>query len=98
MIRPHISSSHEGPLTQLAYCGAQNVIRSRALLAMSADFFHAMCSSKAVGTEFLAHREKSEVTRHNSTCQLSPVPMKRRIGPLHTADIIPLAEQGFGKY
>jgi len=65
---------------------------------MSADFFHAMCSSRAVGTEFLAHREKSEVMRHNSTCQLSPVPMKRRIAPLHTADIIPLAEQGFGKY
>jgi hypothetical protein len=65
---------------------------------MSADFFHAMCSSRAIGTEFLAHGEKSEVTRHNSTCQLSPVPMRRRIAPLHTADIIPLAEQGFGKY
>jgi hypothetical protein len=36
-------------------------------LAMSADFYHAMCSPRAIGTEFLADREKIEVTRHDST-------------------------------
>ena len=29
--------------------------------------------AQGIATEFLAHREKIEVTRHDSTCELSPV-------------------------
>jgi hypothetical protein len=36
---------------------------------MSPDFYPAMCSPRAIGTEFLTHREKIEVTRHDSTCE-----------------------------
>src|SRR5258708_4698837 len=45
-----------------------------------------MCLSSAIGTEFLVHREKIEVTGHNSTCQLSPVPMRRRVAPTRARD------------
>jgi hypothetical protein len=37
--------------------------------------------AQGIGTEFLAHREKIEVTRHNSTCELSPVPLGRAHRP-----------------
>jgi hypothetical protein len=60
-------------------------------LAMSANFYHAVCSAKTssaqgIGTEFLAHREKIKVTRHNSTFELSPVPVGRAHRP-HTRAI-----------
>jgi hypothetical protein len=41
-------------------------------------------------------RKRNDAAQLDS--QLSPVPMRRRIAPLHAADISPLAEQGFGKY
>jgi hypothetical protein len=37
--------------------------------------------AQVIGTEFLAHREKIEVTRHDSTCALSPVPVGRAHRP-----------------
>ncbi len=45
-----------------------------------------MCSprvsfAQGIGTEFLAQREKIEVTRHHSTCELSLVPMGRAHRP-----------------
>jgi len=33
--------------------------------------------AQVIGTEFRAHREKIQVTRHDSTCELSPVPVGR---------------------
>jgi hypothetical protein len=34
-----------------------------------------------IGTEFLAHREKTEVTRHESTCEFSTVPVAQAYHP-----------------
>jgi hypothetical protein len=39
--------------------------------------------AQVIGTEFRAHREKIQVTRHDSTCELSPVPVGRAHRP-HT--------------
>jgi hypothetical protein len=38
-------------------------------LAMSAASYHAMCPARAIGTEFLALREKIEVTPYDSTSE-----------------------------
>jgi hypothetical protein len=38
-------------------------------------------NNPGIGAEFLAHREKIEVTRHDSTCELSPV----RVGQAQSA-------------
>ena len=53
-------------------------------LAMSTNFYHAVCSAKTssaqgIGTEFLAHREKIEVTRHDSTFESLRCPWGERI-------------------
>jgi hypothetical protein len=60
--------------------------------------------AQGIGTEFLAHREKIEVTRHDSTCETLSGAGGRRIAPtrglfLHVKRISPgdrdsLAERG----
>jgi hypothetical protein len=50
---------------------AISVVPARTLRSPTAD----------IGTELLANREKIEVTRRDSTCVLSPVPVRRHIVP-----------------
>ena len=47
-----------------------------------------------IGTELLAHREKIEVTRHDSTYMLSPVPVRPAHRP-HTRAFCGLPGEGF---
>ena len=48
--------------------------------------------AQGIGTEFLAYREKIEVTRHDSTCELSPVclPPAAAVNSIHDKPKPPL--------